>query len=175
MSTDHLPATLIEAQADLVATTAHNEVLTEALADIELSMEDKGWVKLGMNADREFSREGLSRNADVARVMVVANPLIRRGVQLKIAYVWGSGVSISARAAGEDAGQDVNAVARKLAARRLIHVRSLGDALRWSEHKPELAELLSVDADTLQTRLDHLHPSERHYLRRVLDSKGETP
>lgn len=104
-----LPETLIEAQADLVATVAHNEVLIEALADIELAMEDKGWVRLGINADNEFSREGLRRNADIARVMAVANPLIRRGVQLKIAYVWGSGVSVSARAAGEAAGQDVNA------------------------------------------------------------------
>lgn len=64
--------------------------------------------------------------------------------------------------------------ADKEAARRLVDIHQLGDALRWSENLHEVAVQLSVNVATVETRLAHLHPSERHFLRRVLDSKGET-
>lgn len=82
----------------------------ESLADLELALEDEGWARLTQGAGREFSRDGLRRAAEVARVMAVANPLIKRGLNLRQAYVWGQGCEISARATGQDGGQDVNAV-----------------------------------------------------------------
>lgn len=54
------------------------------------------------------------------------------------------------------------------AARRLIGIRALGEALAWSLDPHEVADELWVDVPTLQARLRHLHPSERHYLRRRL-------
>ena len=54
------------------------------------------------------------------------------------------------------------------AARRLIDVRALGEALAWSSDPYEVADELWVDVPTLQARLRHLHPSERHYLTRRL-------
>lgn len=51
-------------------------------------------------------------------------------------------------------------------ARQLINLDRLGDALSWSLDPHEVAEALWVDVDTLRTRIDHLHPSERAHLRR---------
>jgi len=54
-------------------------------------------------------------------------------------------------------------------ARKLIDVRHLGEALAWSQVMAEVADELWVDEATLTTRLAHLHPSERAYLRRRLE------
>lgn len=58
--------------------------------------------------------------------------------------------------------QDVEA--DQLAARRLIPLDRLADALQWARCLDEAADELWVDRDTLSTRLRHLHPSERHYI-----------
>lgn len=50
------------------------------------------------------------------------------------------------------------------AARRLIGLEALGDALAWSLDEHEVADVLWVDVDTLRVRMAHLHPSERAYL-----------
>ena len=47
------------------------------------------------------------------------------------------------------------------AARRLIKMEHLLDALAWTEHLEELADELWVDLDTLMARLDGLTPEER--------------
>lgn len=60
--------------------------------------------------------------------------------------------------------------AKQEAARRLIGIDALADALAWSHSLAEAASELWVDISTLQTRLDHLHPSERAVLRRRLES-----
>ncbi|WP_426566392.1 hypothetical protein ACPPVT_07550 [Angustibacter sp. McL0619] len=86
-----------------------NLLLTESLADAELALEDRGWVELTARSAVVFSRAGLKSAAHVGRVMAVTNTLIRRGVALRIAYVWGDGVQVAARS-GEGAKQDVNAV-----------------------------------------------------------------
>lgn len=67
------------------------------------------------------------------------------------------------------AGREELAV-RKIAARRLVNIRELGEALAESEQLAHAAELLGVDLDTLTVRLKHLHPSERAYLTRRLES-----
>lgn len=53
----------------------------------------------------------------------------------------------------------------KATARRMIPIRRLGDALAWSCDPVEVAHELWVDLRTLRVRMEHLHPSERHYLR----------
>lgn len=52
----------------------------------------------------------------------------------------------------------------KAAARRMIPIERLGDALAWSCDPVEVAFELWVDLPTLRARLGHLHPAERHYL-----------
>jgi hypothetical protein len=70
--------------------------LRERLAELELALEDSGWVRLGVAADREFSRNSLNRIIRVCRLMYLSNPLIRRAVDVEADYVWGQGVNIRA-------------------------------------------------------------------------------
>lgn len=50
------------------------------------------------------------------------------------------------------------------AARKLIALDDLADALRWSRQADEVAEALWVTVDLLEVRMRHLHPAERAYL-----------
>ncbi|EFQ82714.1 hypothetical protein HMPREF0063_11923 [Aeromicrobium marinum DSM 15272] len=88
------------------------EILEESLADIELAREDHGWKRIGFWGEMEFTREGLRNSAQLCRIMAIANPILKRGLSLRFAYIWGSGVQISARATGptdeNQAQQDVN-------------------------------------------------------------------
>lgn len=90
---------------------AQVELLQESLAELELAMDDNGWRRLSMETETEFTREGLMKVARNARVFAVVNPLIKRGLAIRQAYVFGQGVEVRARAVGhEDRQQDVNAV-----------------------------------------------------------------
>jgi len=84
------------------------EVMSESMADAQLAMEDVGWLRMSSQAEYQFNRQGLFRSAQLCRVMTVVNPLMGRGSNLRTAYVWAGGVSITARQ--DDKGQDVNAV-----------------------------------------------------------------
>lgn len=59
------------------------------------------------------------------------------------------------------------------ASRKLITIEALGEAMAWSDNIHEIADDLWVDPDMVETRLRHLHPAERHYLRRRLSHKKE--
>jgi hypothetical protein len=98
---------------ELGAERAMNELLVEAVSDLELSAEDRGWRVASMRLEQEFSRQGLGSVIDNCRLMSIASPLTKRGLQLRVGYVWGQGVTVQARAAeaaASDGGQDVNAV-----------------------------------------------------------------
>ncbi|QLQ16103.1 MAG: ImmA/IrrE family metallo-endopeptidase [Micropruina sp.] len=66
------------------------------------------------------------------------------------------------------------AAIERLVARALIPLRALGEALAWAHTLDEAADELWVDLATLRARLDHLHPSERHYLIRRLEHDDHT-
>lgn len=86
-----------------------NLLLLEGMADLELALEDRGWERILGDGQQQFTRQGLGRAAALCQLMVVANPLIKRAVDTRIGYVFGSGVQITARSTGEN-GQDVNSV-----------------------------------------------------------------
>jgi hypothetical protein len=87
------------------------EHLQESMSGLEARMFEPGWVRMTASAEQEFSREGLRQITAVCRIMAVKNSLIKRGVRLRTAYVWGQGVQISGRDADKKRrGQDVNAV-----------------------------------------------------------------
>lgn len=71
-----------------------NELLQERLADLELALEDANWMRLMFDGEQEFSREGLKKIVDLARVMFIKNPLIKRGVMVKALYIWAQGVTV---------------------------------------------------------------------------------
>lgn len=80
------------------------ETLQENMAQLELSREDQGWELLTAQGKRDMSREGIIRHAEQHRVIAIANPLVRRGLQLTAAYVFGQGVGTVAK------GDAVNAL-----------------------------------------------------------------
>lgn len=91
--------------------TEMHQQLAESLADAQIALEDVGWRRLAGAAQTEFTIDGIKRGAELSRIMGVVNPLIKRAIELRIAYIWGQGVSITAKANGdEDGEQDVNAV-----------------------------------------------------------------
>lgn len=58
----------------------------------------------------------------------------------------------------------------KATAIKLIPIHDLGEALAWAGGDlHQAADELWVDVQTLRVRLEHLHPCERHYLRRRLE------
>jgi hypothetical protein len=70
-----------------------NVLLEERLAELELALEDTAWLKLSLEGDREFSREGLAKIIHLARLAVRKNPLINHAVDVTSGYVFGQGVS----------------------------------------------------------------------------------
>ena len=95
----------------LRAEQENNLLLQESLADLELAAEDRGWSKLGAEGD-DFSDDGRKKIAETSALARLANPLIKRGMQLRVAYIWGQGVSVSVPDADPDLGvaQNVNEV-----------------------------------------------------------------
>lgn len=69
--------------------------------------------------------------------------------------------------------QDELAVSKEAARRLIPNVRALGEALAWACCPEEAADELWVDVGTLRTRLNHLHPAERAYLKRRLDDEQD--
>lgn len=69
------------------------------------------------------------------------------------------------------AAREEEAIDRAVA-RQLICIRALGEAMAWSRDKHEVADELWADVPTLEARLRGLHPSERAYLKRRLESDG---
>lgn len=107
------PDTITLPTAELATLEHRLEVAEEALTDTQRSLaaEDRGWADLTALGDgTEITRAEIRSIAKAARVMAIHDPLIRRAVNLRIAYVWGSGVTISAAGADDRGGQDVNAV-----------------------------------------------------------------
>lgn len=89
-------------QEQLRAEQETNLILEESIADLELALEDRGWRSLAAGVADEFTAEGRRNIAAICRTMAVSNPLIKRGLTLRIGYVWGQGVEITARVDDDD-------------------------------------------------------------------------
>lgn len=72
----------------------NNEILQERMVDLELALEDANWMRLMFEGEHEFSRDGLRKIVDLARMMYIKNPLIKRGVMVKALYIWAQGVTV---------------------------------------------------------------------------------
>ncbi|MBI2758784.1 MAG: hypothetical protein HYX49_08910 [Chloroflexi bacterium] len=71
----------------------NEELFQERVAELELALEDVNWTRLMLNFGQEFSRAGLQKIIELARMMYLKNPLINRAVSVKALYVWGQGIS----------------------------------------------------------------------------------
>lgn len=99
-----------EALGALATAEYQNEKMQESIGSLELAMGNAGWEKLTSDMAGQFSRDGLKRSAQLCRLMAIGNPLIKRGLAVRSAYVHGQGVGVTARADGTESTQDVNAV-----------------------------------------------------------------
>lgn len=98
-------------RAELQRSLDNEQLVQESFAELAAQMSDPGWQRLSGQFDQEFTAEGLRQIRAICRLFAVKNPLIRRGLSLRQAYVWGKGVEITARANGkQDDEQDVQAV-----------------------------------------------------------------
>lgn len=85
------------------------EAATSAI--LQLRKEDAGWGKLGGDDLDTISHETLKDNANEVRAFSQLNPLMKRGKTIRAGYVFGDGITITARSDGKTAGtQDVASV-----------------------------------------------------------------
>lgn len=88
-SAREMEVAVLEKQVDGLTDT-----LRESFAQLELARDNAGYMLLGNQYADEFTREGLTKAANTGRLFGVANPLIKRGREMRHAYVWGQGVTI---------------------------------------------------------------------------------
>lgn len=73
-----------------------------------------------------------------------------------------------------DCSEEDETAVEQMAARILIPLDRLIDAILWTSNPAEGAEELWVDLPMLQCRIDHLHPSERATIRAALSRREES-
>jgi hypothetical protein len=85
----------VETEYREAVTTLQNEntQLVERFAALEMALESMDWRRLTMEAEHEFTREGLRQIVNLARIMAIKNPIIKRGIEVQQLYVWGQGWS----------------------------------------------------------------------------------
>lgn len=120
----------------------HRLDVKEAFGSLELAMEDRGWERLSMDMQSAFSRDGLRKSAHLCRLMFIANPLIKRGLAVRAAYVHGQGVGITARSDGNEGTQDVNTIIQ-----RFLDDDSNRANLTGSQAKIRLENALGTDGN----------------------------
>jgi len=120
-------------------------LLQESVVDLERQLNDPGWVSFVAYAQQEFSAEGMVQLRAICRLFTLKNPLLKRGAGLRSAYVWGSGVEITARANGKRPGeQDV----QKVVAAFLNDPGTLR-ALTGAEARDQNEHALFTDGETM--------------------------
>jgi hypothetical protein len=85
-------------QEERRAQSATLDLLREELSGalLDLAIEDEGWNKLGDDGGQMFSRAFQVRQSQLARLMYIKNPIIKRAVDVQAQYVFGRGVHIEA-------------------------------------------------------------------------------
>lgn len=66
----------------------------ERLWELELALEDRGWVQEVTLSNLEFSRLGVQQLIRITRIYAIKNPLIKRGSEICPLYVFGRGLEI---------------------------------------------------------------------------------
>lgn len=85
----------MELQTDLGQTMQEVRELQESLLEISDRFDNMNWDPLGDGGenDKELKLDTVKKVSKLARSMNMINPFVKRGVQARIAYVWGKGVA----------------------------------------------------------------------------------
>jgi hypothetical protein len=94
---DELRGEISVLQEQVQQRDASLELMQESVADLELALEDVNWMRLTSEGNNEFSREGLRKITELARMMYMKNPLVKRSVLVKALYVWAQGITVRAK------------------------------------------------------------------------------
>lgn len=70
------------------------DLLQERIAELELELEDVGWIRETHRGQQDFTPSALRRIVDFSRIMYLKNPLIQSGVQLVTNYVFSQGFTV---------------------------------------------------------------------------------
>lgn len=83
---------------DAKSALIEREYLVERISELEdtLWRDEQGWAELGAEGTVEWSKQAIDRLSRRARLFWLSNPLIRRGVNLRVYYTWGQGVNVTA-------------------------------------------------------------------------------
>ena len=110
----------------------NNEILTEAMRDLESQLQEQGWQSLfgGMNG-RELSKAALNTLYDIARVYWVKNPLIQRAIEVQALYVFAQGMTIKGQ------HPDVDAVVQKFM-KDPKNINALTSHQAWMQNERDL-------------------------------------
>lgn len=69
-------------------------MLEENMADVVLALDNVGWNIVGEELDtNEIPLETIRTKAKTTRALLVLNPIAKRGVSVRGAYIWGGGVA----------------------------------------------------------------------------------
>ncbi len=156
---EQLRADLAERTTELGQWAGTVELLQERLAELELSIEDSGWLRQGALYEREFSPMGLRRLRRLARLSYLKNPLINHAARLQADYVWGQGVAISA------ANEVVNELVQAWLNDRKNATELTGHLARWMSEielqvEGEVFIALFTNISTGWVRMRKIHPDE---------------
>lgn len=76
----------------------------EAIAELEIALEDRGWQRTLAMSQLEFSRLGIQQIMLICRLYRIKNPVVQRGILVSAYYVFGRGVEITSE---DQAANDV--------------------------------------------------------------------
>lgn len=123
---------LLEVKAENAALSAGVELLQESLADVKLALDNVGWNPMGEDVNvRELPLTTIKAQSQTTRALAVINPLIKRGLSVRTAYIWGNGIILD--------GLDENSEFAKLPANR--------KALLSEKAQAELESCLGTDGN----------------------------
>lgn len=89
-------AKLLEVEAENSALKEMATELSESMADVQLALDNIGWRPLGEDLGdlQEIPLASVKRHTQVTRALAVINPLIKRGIAVRGAYIWGNGINL---------------------------------------------------------------------------------
>lgn len=88
-------AELLEVRTENEALKEMAIVLSESMADVQLALDNVGWLPLGEDTNlQELPLSSIKKQTHVTRALAVINPLIKRGIAVRGAYIWGNGIKL---------------------------------------------------------------------------------
>jgi hypothetical protein len=69
--------------------------LKESMAEVQLALDNVGWNPIGEDLDmQEIPLASIKKFTQVTRALATINPLAKRGIAVRTAYIWGNGITL---------------------------------------------------------------------------------